>query len=156
MDLAKILSGLENSSELITKIEAEIGADYVPRKEFYEKNNQLKTAEAQIADLQASVTKLGEEKTGWEDEQNKLNQQIKGYEMSALKAKVAHEAGLPYELATRLTGEDENSLKADAEALVEFIKPVSPPQPLRSTETQGASSESSAYKTLLGNLNLGD
>lgn len=156
MDLGKILSGLENAGDIQKQIEAEIGREYVPRQDFNEKNEKLRTAETQIADLQASVTKLGEEKSNWQGEQDKLNQQVKSYEMSALKARIAHEAGLPYELANRLTGDDEKSLKADAESLVGFIKPASPPQPLRSMEKQGASPQTSAYKTLLENLNLGD
>lgn len=158
MDLKEILSGVENSEELIRKIEAAVGKDYVPRSEFNEKNEKLKAFEAQVGELQNNVTKLSEEKASWEGQQEKLNQQIKGYEMAALKAKVAHEAGLPYELASRLTGQDEKTLKSDAAALAGFIKPVMPAQPLRTTEkgNEGASPQTSAYKTLLEKMNLGE
>lgn len=38
-------------------------------------------------------------------------------ELSALRTRIAHETGLPFELADRLHGDDEKALRADAEAL---------------------------------------
>lgn len=54
-------------------------------------------------------------------------------EKSNLKARIAHEMGLPHELADRLNGDTEDELKADAKALTGFVKPQSAP-PLRTTE----------------------
>ena len=42
MDLKKILGNVENHEELIRQIEAEVGKEFVPRKEFNEKNTALK------------------------------------------------------------------------------------------------------------------
>lgn len=47
---------------------------------------------------------------------------IKGYEMSARRTKVAMKAGLPLELAEKLSGETEEDMKKDAEMMAQFIK----------------------------------
>lgn len=50
-----------------------------------------------------------------------------------LKNRIANESGVPYELADRLVGNNEEELKADAEKLASFLGPKSAP-PLRSSE----------------------
>lgn len=51
----------------------------------------------------------------------KLNAKIKGYENDALKAKIAHEAGLTYDAVRFLSGEDEASIRKNAETLKGLI-----------------------------------
>lgn len=137
MDLAKILSGVENSEELIKKIQAEIGADYVPRTEFNKKNDELKAAETRLTGLETANTALEGKKTEWETQVAELNGKIKGFETAALKSKIAHEAGLPYELAGRLSGDTEEAIKTDAENLSKLLKQSSQfKEPLKSTEPQ--------------------
>ena len=58
MDLKTILSGIENSEDIIKKIQAEIGNEYVPRSEFNDKNDKLKEAEKQLGTLQTTNTEL--------------------------------------------------------------------------------------------------
>ncbi len=43
--------------------------------------------------------------------------------MNALKTRIASEYELPIELAARLSGDDEDALKADAEGLAKLVKP---------------------------------
>jgi len=75
MDLAKILSGVENSEELIKKIQAEIGADYVPRTEFNKKNDELKAAETRLTGLETANTALEGKKTEWETQACRVERQ---------------------------------------------------------------------------------
>ena len=51
-----------------------------------------------------------------------------------LKNRIANESGVPYELADRLVGNNEEELKADAEKLASFLGPKAAP-PLRTSET---------------------
>lgn len=156
MDLAKILNGIENSEELIKKIQAEIGADYVPRSEFNAKNEKLKEAETQITGLTTTNTALEGKKTEWEKQLAELNDKIKGYETSALKAKIARETGIPYEFAARLAGEDEKSIKADAESLSDFFKNKMSKEPLKSTEPNLGNDKDAKYREFLKELEKGD
>lgn len=68
------------------------------------------------------------------EEVAKKDATIKKYETASVRAKVAREAGLPYELADRLQGEDEEAMKKDAEVLAKFASSHKTP-PLRSTES---------------------
>jgi hypothetical protein len=47
----------------------------------------------------------------------------------ALRERLATDAGLPLELASRLHGNDAGELKADAEALAETLAELRPPEP---------------------------
>lgn len=55
-------------------------------------------------------------------------------ESDLLKSRIAHESGVPFELAGRLVGSNEEELKADAEKFASFLAPKSAP-PLHSSDT---------------------
>lgn len=76
---------------------------------------------------------------------------IKAYENSSVKMKIAHEVGLPYELAERLTGDNEDAIRKDAETLASFTK-MSESGQMRSTEPSGGDGMDSAYRTLAAGL----
>ena len=63
-----------------------------------------------------------------------LRQQIKGYEASALRQKIAREKGLPSEMADRLTGETEAEIKADADTMAGILRTVKGTAPLYNPE----------------------
>lgn len=68
------------------------------------------------------------------EEAAKKDAKIKGYESSSVKTRIAHETGLPYEMAARLSGETEEDIRKDAENLVKLIGKQQFVQPLASTE----------------------
>lgn len=89
------------------------------------------------ADQIASLTKQVEE----------LNGKVSAYETDSVKMKVALECGLPAQLAQRLTGENEEELKKDAQALAALMKPSHQTRP-HSTESgsQMSGVEAAFYK----------
>ena len=154
MDLNKILGHLENSAELIKQIELEVGRDFVPRTDFNAKNTELKNLEKQVGELNSNLTSLSKEKESFDKTLADLNGEVKAYKLRDMKIRIAREKGIPYEMADRLTGEDEKALAADADSLSKLIstvsKPTAPP-PLKSTEPTGDGKDS-AYKALLTNI----
>ena len=89
---------------------------------------QKETIEANFADYDELKTKIAaleadntayqatiEESKSWEQEKADYEKQISGYKTTQLKQSIAIKAGLPLDLADRLSGDDEESLKADAE-----------------------------------------
>ena len=74
-------------------------------------------------------------------------------ELSALRTRIAHETGLPYELADRLRGEDEKAIRADAEAFSKLTAPKPIPSPSYSPETPVSSSTDAAFAALASELN---
>lgn len=59
-----------------------------------------------------------------------LQGQIKGYETTALKQRIAREKGIPTEMAARLSGETEKDIRTDADAVVAMIRAIKGPAPL--------------------------
>ena len=83
--------------------------------------------------------------------EKELTGKVKAHDLSSLKIKYALENGIPYNLAGRISGDDEDSIKADAQSLSDFFKSQTPPPPLKSTETN-AKGEDVAYQNILKGL----
>lgn len=83
------------------------------------------------------------------------DKKIKGYESDSVKMRIAHEVGIPYELSGRLSGNSEDEIRKDAEALLKAIGSTKPAAPLATSEPGGTNLESAAKdaalkKTLAG------
>ena len=50
-----------------------------------------------------------------------LTAKNKAYETASLKSRIAHEVGLSYEWIGRISGDDEKSIRADAESLKKLV-----------------------------------
>ena len=81
------------------------------------------------------------------------------YETDSVKTRVALEAGLPFEMASRLHGEDEDAIREDAEALFKLMGPAGAP-PLADPEPAPAPSKDAvkdaAYRDLTNKLTKSD
>lgn len=127
---------------------------YADYDELKSKNTDLET---QIGSLQTTMQTTIEETTTTSANYDKqlvdLNAKIAGYETANLRTRIALQNGLPFDLADRLVGNDEESIKADAERLAAFVsKPKQTPVPLKTTEQPIGEGKSSAYKNLLKGL----
>lgn len=87
------------------------------------------------------------------EEVAKKDASIRAYETNSVKMRIAHETGIPYELAGRLSGEKEEDIRKDAEALAKLINAGTPVPPLASTERGVSGNENrAAIKGMLDNL----
>ena len=129
------------------------------QKESFEKQltdyDQLKTAkadlESQVGTLQSTIE---QSKSGQEDytkQISDLTSKVAGYETANLRTRIALQNGLPYDLADRLVGEDEESIKADAERLSSFVTKQHL-APLKDVEPNIQKDENSAYRKLVDGL----
>lgn len=78
-----------------------------------------------------------------------LTAKNKAYETASLKSRIAHEVGLSYEWISRIGGEDEASIRADAESLKKLVGTQNTVIPTKNTESSQSGGENSPYKTLL-------
>lgn len=143
----------KTQEELDQIIEARLARQKETIEAKFADYNELK---AQIAKLEADNTAFKatiEESKSWEQEKAGYEKQISDYKTAQLKQSIALKAGLPLDLADRLTGDDEESLKADAERFSGFIKPKTPTPPLKNVEPDLGDGKDGAYKTLIQNLN---
>lgn len=114
-----------------------VKADYEKRLE--EANKRLEEITAKLADHDQEVAKL--------------TARAVSAETDLLKGRVAHEKGVPLELAGRLVGETREDLEKDAETFASFLTPKSAP-PLRTSEPgKGASTTDAALASMLSQIN---
>ena len=73
------------------------------------------------------------------------------HETEALKNRVAHEVGLSYEWVSRISGSDENSIRADAESLKKLVGSGTP-LPTKSTETGVGDPKAEAMRAVLNGI----
>lgn len=127
-------------------------------REKYSDYEELKKAnleyEKQIGSLQATIDDTNQKLKTYDEEVAELNAQITGYETNSLKTKIALQHGLPIDLVDRISGTDEESIKADAQKFAEFIKPKPPTPPLKDTEPNIGGGENDMYKNLVKGLEL--
>ena len=89
---------------------------------------------AQLTDLQKQLEEQSEKMKNHQTEVDSLNAKVRDFESSSLKTRIALETGLPYKMADRLTGDDEASIRQDAEMMVKLMgtnktAPVGSPEP---------------------------
>ena len=137
-------------------------------------SERIKRAQAKTEELENRVKLLEEERAGLlstieannhlliekdglisakEAEFAELQKVSDEYKASQLKAQIAVRNGLPYDLAERLQGSDEESLQADAERLSAFVKQKQVVAPMKSNEPEVDSSTAS-MRQVLQQLNL--
>lgn len=125
------------------------------RKEYEEKYKDY-------AELQSKVSSYNDERESFEKQikelQEKtssidtLTQRNKQLETDSLKVKVALKNGIPFEMASRLSGDDEESLSKDAQNMAMFMQNKSPM--LRDPESKAKEQGDGAYKNLIKGLKI--
>lgn len=85
------------------------------------------------------------------EEAEKKDAAIKRYETDSAKTRIALENGLPYEMASRLSGETEEDIKKDAESFAKLMKLQKGAPPMKSSEAP-VESKKAAMKKMLSDL----
>ena len=89
------------------------------------------------------------------DEQTikELTAKNKEYETATLKSRIAHEVGLSYEWISRISGDDEQSIRSDAESLKKLVgSGNNVPIPTKSTETETPNAHNVSVKSVLNGI----
>lgn len=145
--------GLEK--EVIDKVMAEHGKTIQELKPAQDELDGLKTEKAtleqQLTDLQKTLTTKEEEFSTYEDNLKQLEKEVETYKLKDLKTSIAVQAGIPLELAGRLSGKTEEEIKADAEKIAGFVNKKTT-LPLKDTEPKKVDSEEKAYANMLEKL----
>lgn len=82
-----------------------------------------------------------------------LTAKNKKYETASLKSRIAHEVGLSYEWIDRINGEDEKSIREDAESIKKLVGSGSTPLPTKNPEAgESYDSGKNALKSVLNGL----
>lgn len=100
--------------------------------------------EKQIGEMAKAAEDAAKKYAGYDKQLAELQSKLKGYETNSVKMRIAHENGIPYELAERLSGETEDDIRKDAESLSKYIGKNKPSAPLKSTEPTSSSDAKTA------------
>lgn len=96
-----------------------------------------------------------EEVKGKDETIKGLNEKISAFERAEVKRNIALEYGLPFKLADKISGDDEDSMKKDAEVMAKYFseskKSYEPP--LKTYENK-VDEKDQALKKLLDGLDL--
>lgn len=139
---AAIKARLDRNTKTVTDEVRKSYEGYISPDEAKKLTDQVNTLTAQLTEKDTSIADL--------------TAKNKAYETASVKARIAHEKGLPFELADRLSGETEEDIAADAESLAQFVSAGRNPAPLY--EPQGTygtglkNSTESAYLSMFGEL----
>lgn len=110
--------------------------------------------EKQIGDLTRAAEDAARKYAGYDQQLADLQAKVQGYETASVKTRIAHETGLPYELAGRLSGDTEEAIRKDAESLYKLLGQGQngrrPAPPVRDTEPAGTVSDKKAALRALG------
>lgn len=114
---------------------------YLSPDEVTKKTGEL---EKQIAEYGKSLNDASEKAKVDAENIASLQAKIKEYETASVKSRIAHEVGIPYELANKLSGETEEDIRKDAESLKPFVaqKTVAP---LRNPEAKSEGSTAQKF-----------
>ena len=102
--------------------------------DYEDLKKQLEEKTAKVEELSTQLSTQTENASTNAQELEDLKTQLHKYETDSVKTRVAHEMGLPFDLAARLSGEDEESIRADAKALAEVVGKATTAAPLGSSE----------------------
>ncbi len=83
-----------------------------------------------VADLQGQITTLTGERDTHANTIAELQKKVKTFEVNDLRRSIAKQKGIPMEFASRLTGETEKDISADADSLAAILKAAKGPAPL--------------------------
>lgn len=127
-------------------------------KSYQEKYADYESLKSQKLDLEKKVNELTKTLTDttskvavFEKTLGEKDIALKNYESQSVKQRIAHEVGLPYEMAERIKGTTEEEIRKDADSLFKAIQTSRPTAPLASNET-GADQNTEAYRTMLHQL----
>lgn len=120
--------------------------------DYEDLKKQLEEKIAKVNELNSQLTAQAENATTNAQEMEDLKVKLHKYETDSVKTRVAHEMGLPFDLAARLSGDDEETIRADAKALAEVVGKATTAAPLGSPEpvVKGNDRDSALREMLTG------
>lgn len=144
---------IETQEELDRIIQDRIARERDKFADYDELKTKVTDYETQVATLQKAIDESNTTIKSHDDTVAELNSKIASYETSSLRTRIAIQNGLPLDLAERLVGDDEESIKADAERLASFVaKPKAPSAPLKDLEPPLGDDKNSNWRQMASNL----
>ncbi len=108
--------------------------------------------ESQISTLTKERDEQAKKYAGYDKTLSELQTKVKAHETNSVKMRIAHETGIPFELASKLSGETEEDIRKDAETMSKFVAKSKYVAPLKSDGNAEEDGNRAALKTMLQNM----
>lgn len=105
-----------------------------------------------VKDLQGQIKTLTGERDTHAGTIAQLQAKIKGYKTEDLKRRIAEEKGIPLEMASRLSGDDENAMRADADNMAKILRAYKGHAPIFDPSKKGPDSAKANLENTLKEL----
>lgn len=112
-----------------------------------------------VADQESQISALTKERdeqakkyAGYDKSLSELQTKVKAHETNSVKMRIAHETGIPFELAAKLSGETEEDIRKDAETMAKFVNKSKYVGPLKSDGNAEVDGNRAALRTMLQNM----
>jgi len=143
---------ITTQEEFDAAIKERLSREKAKYSDYDQLKSRVEKLETENVGLKSTIEANRQSKADDEKQLEELQNQISGYETASLRTRIALQYGLPYDLADRLQGTDEESFKADAERLASFVKPTEHFAPMRNLEPALEKTENTSYKNLVQGL----
>ncbi|MGM0163755.1 capsid assembly scaffolding protein Gp46 family protein [Enterococcus sp. DIV1059_2] len=144
---------IETQEELDRIIQERLNREKGKFADYDEIKTRNAALETEVDALKSTIEETSNAAKTHEQTIADLNKQITEKETVNLRTRIALQNGLPIDLADRLIGSDEESIKADAERLAGFVSKKQTPPPLKKTEPIVEKDEDADLKEMLKKLN---
>lgn len=108
--------------------------------------------EGKIKSLEEKLSIANEKAMGHDKIVSDLTTRAEKAEGNSLRMKIANEFKIPLELADKLSGNNEDEVRKDAETLSKFIGTAPTPAPLKNNDSVQTDSTMAAYKSMMTGL----
>ncbi len=143
---------IETQEELDNIVKERIRREREKFGDYDDLKKRVSELESENSALKSTVEDDKQTRAELDAQITELQGQVSNYETASLRTRIALQNGLPYDLADRLQGADEEALKADAERLAGFMRPATPQAPLRDTEPAMGDDKTMQMKQMLRDL----
>ena len=144
---------ITTQEEFDAAIKERLSREKAKYSDYDQLKSRVEELETENVGLKSTIEANRQSKADDEKQLEELQNQVSGYETASLRTRIALQYGLPYDLADRLQGTDEESLKVDAERLAGYMKRAQPVAPVRETEPQVGDNKTMQMKSMLRELN---
>lgn len=122
-------------------------------KETEDKYADYETLKSENTSLKEKVDTANSRLTENKTKINELTSKVKNYETNSAKMRIAHELGIPLDMADRIKGATEDEMKEDAKTIAAYMKASGYVAPLGATETPPREDDTKeGIKKMLKNL----
>ena len=143
---------IETQEELDNIVKERLRREREKFGDYDDLKKRVSELESENGALKATVEETKQTIAKSDAQITELQGQVSNYETASLRTRIALQNGLPYDLADRLQGADEEALKADAERLAGFMRPATHKAPLRDTEPAIGDDKTMQMKQMLREL----